>query len=181
MAKKTRNEFIASRRDRWIGKWLDALMNTYPNESARFFKDTADPFANPVGAVMRKGITELFEVVTAESYDPQAAYTALEPVIRVRAIQEFSPSAALGFITEIKDIIDRDTAEAGAGQASRQDLGLIAANADRALLTAFDIYVDCKKHVYNLRARQARDSVRQLLIKKELISELPDVDPELTK
>ncbi|MFP4572162.1 MAG: RsbRD N-terminal domain-containing protein, partial [Desulfobacterales bacterium] len=102
-------------------------------------------------------------------------------MIRIRALQEFSPSEALGFIPKIKSIIKQDPAVKEQGGAAADSLGRIADNSDKALLTAFDLYMDCKKHVYNLRARQARDGVRQLLIKKELISELPDIDPELTQ
>ncbi|MCF8037158.1 MAG: RsbRD N-terminal domain-containing protein [Desulfobacteraceae bacterium] len=179
MSKKNRDDIISARRQRWIEKWLDALMQTYPDESARFFKDTTDPFANPVGATMKKGITDLFDVVAAETYDPEAAHAALEPMIRVRAIQEFAPSQAVGFVTEIKSIIRRDAGGSKEGHPQAEKLQQIGDYADRALLAAFDIYMNCKKKVYELRARQARDSVSQLLIKKELISELPDVDPAL--
>ncbi len=177
MFEKNRDDIISARRQRWIEKWLDALMQTYPDESARFFKDTTDPFANPVGATMKKGISELFDVVTAAAFDPEAAHAALEPMIRVRAIQEFSPSQAVGFVTEIKSIIRRDAGRSKAAHPQAEKLQQIGDHADRALLAAFDIYMNCKKKVYELRARQARDSVSQLLIKKELISELPDVDP----
>ncbi|MCF8029147.1 MAG: RsbRD N-terminal domain-containing protein [Desulfobacteraceae bacterium] len=179
MSKKNRDDIISARRQRWISKWLDALMQTYPDESARFFKDTTDPFANPVGATMKKGISELFDVVTASAFDPEAAHAALEPMIRVRAIQEFSPSQAVGFVTEIKSIISSDAGGSKEAHPQAEKLQQIGDHADRALLAAFDIYMNCKKKVYELRARQARDSVSQLLIKKELISELPDVDPAL--
>ncbi|MFP3981154.1 MAG: RsbRD N-terminal domain-containing protein [Desulfobacterales bacterium] len=181
MSRKNRDDIISARRQRWIGKWLDALMQTYPDESARFFKDTKDPFANPVGATMKKGITDLFDVVTAEAFDPEAAHTALEPMIRVRAIQEFTPSQAVSFVTEIKSIVHSDAGSSAQAHPQAEKLRQIADNADRALLAAFDIYVNCKKQVYQLRARQARDSVSQLLIKKGLISELPDIDPVLSE
>lgn len=179
MPKTSRQDIVSAHRKRWTEKWLNALMRTYPNESARFFRDTADPFANPVGAAMRKGIAELFDVLAADTFDPEAAHAALEPMIRVRAIQNLEPSEAIGFIVEIKSIIEQDTDTSGKTPLQAERLRKIAAHADRALLAAFDIYVACKKHVYTLRARQARDSVSRLLIKKELISELPDIGPEV--
>lgn len=181
MDNNTGNEIIYARREKWISKWFEGLMHSYPEESARFFKDTRDPFSNPVGSALEKGIRALFDVVSADIFDSRAAHEALEPMIRIRALQEFSPSEALGFIPKIKSIIKQDPAVKEQGGAAADSLGRIADNSDKALLTAFDLYMDCKKHVYNLRARQARDGVRQLLIKKELISELPDIDPELTQ
>ncbi|MCF8024709.1 MAG: RsbRD N-terminal domain-containing protein [Desulfobacteraceae bacterium] len=180
MDNSTGEEIVRARKDKWVARWFDALMRTYPEESARFFKDTRDPFANPVGATLEKGIRDLFEVVTADTFDNEAAKTALEPMVRVRAIQEMSPSEALGFITEIKAIVKQDAAADSRKSTVAEKARCIVDNADKALLTAFDLYMDCKKRVYHLRARQARDSVRQLLVKKELISELPDIDPELT-
>jgi uncharacterized protein YPO0396 len=128
-----------------------------------------------VGSAFRNGIRNLFEVLAADTYDPDAARKALDPMVRVRAVQELAPSAALGFITQIKAIMARD-GKAGAG-ADKIRMDKIAEHADKALLTAFDLYMGCKKHVYTLRAQQARNSVRQLLVKNELISELPDIDP----
>ncbi|MFW6053062.1 MAG: RsbRD N-terminal domain-containing protein [Desulfosalsimonas sp.] len=181
MGNRAGDEIISANRDRWISKWFEALMRSYPEESAGFFKDTRDPFSNPVGAALEKGIRDLFDVVAADVFDSRAAHDALEPMIKVRSLQEFSPSEALGFIAEIKKIIKQDPAAKQQTKTEAERIDRIADNADRALLAAFDIYMDCKKHVYNLRARQARDSVRQLLVKKDLISELPEIDPELTK
>lgn len=181
MTNSSGNDIVSSRKDRWTAEWFNAVISSYPEESARFFRDTRDPFANPVGAALKKGITDLFEVIRADTFDRDAAHAALEPMIRVRAIQEFTPSEALGFITAIKTIMENDSEAAARSGAGAEKLQRMAENADKALLTAFDIYMECKKHVYGLRARQARDSVRQLLIKKELISELPDIDPELTQ
>ncbi|MFP4194621.1 MAG: RsbRD N-terminal domain-containing protein [Desulfobacterales bacterium] len=181
MNKNPGEEIISANRNRWISQWFDAVINSYPEESAGFFKDTSDPFSNPVGATLKKGIKDLFDVVTAGNFDSRAAHEALEPMIRLRALQEFTPSEALGFITDIKWIIRGDSAADQNNQAVAERLDRIAEAADRALLTAFDIYMECKKHVYDLRARQARDSVRELLVKKELISELPDIDREPAK
>jgi nucleoside 2-deoxyribosyltransferase len=181
MPEKNSRDIVSSRKDRWISQWMDVLMSSYPQESARFFRETSDPFANPVGAAFRKGVRNLFEVLEADDYDPEAAKQALDPMIRVRAIQEMAPSEALGFIPQIKSIMEADTRLLESGDARVIRVRQIAGHADKALLTAFDLYMACKKHVYTLRAQQARDGVRQLLIKKELISELPDIDPALVE
>lgn len=178
MPEEKSQDIVSARKEKWMDHWLDALMSTYPNESARFFKDTTDPFANPVGSAFRNGIRNLFEVLAADAYDPDAARKALDPMVRVRAVQELAPSAALGFITQIKAIMAGDAkALRQADRADKIRMDKIAEHADKALLTAFDLYMGCKKHVYTLRAQQARNSVRQLLVKNELISELPDIDP----
>ncbi|MBS0014486.1 MAG: RsbRD N-terminal domain-containing protein [Desulfobacterales bacterium] len=178
MPEEKSKDIVSARKERWMDQWMDALMSTYPNESARFFKDTTDPFANPVGSAFRNGIRNLFAVLAADAYDPDAARQALDPMVRVRAVQELAPSAALGFITQIKAIMAADgKALKDAARADKVRMDKIAEHADKALLTAFDLYMGCKKHIYTLRARQASNSVRQLLVKNELICEVPDIDP----
>lgn len=165
---------------KWVGKWLDAAIDTYPQESARFFKDTRDPFANPVGATIKRGLDSLYDILTAPEFDREAARQALEPVVRVRAVQEFSPAEALGFLFEIKTILARGVEKRGVREKdSAGDMAAIDSRIDEMLLMAFDLYMACKKKVYELRANQARDNVRQLLIKKGLVCELPDTDSEL--
>ena len=159
---------------------MDTLMASYPKESARFFKDTRDPFANPVGATFKKGLEALFDIVTAERFDAGAAAEVLEPMVRVRTIQELKPSQALGFIPEIKTIVQKDLRKAHQTEKDASALlQRVEGNADKSLLVAFDIYMACKKQVFTLRAKQARESVGKLLIKKKLISELPDIESEL--
>lgn len=166
---------LQQKREKWIGKWLDSVYSTYPSESARFFKDTKDPFSNPVGATLKTGLSDLYDAITGSGFDPDAAKKALGPVVKLRAVQEFSPAAAVGFIFELKTILQH-----GAGL-PESETGEMFFRIDAVMLMAFDLYMENKKTIYTLRASQARDNVRQLLVKKDLICELPEIDPELTK
>lgn len=163
---------------------MESVISTYPAESARFFLDTRDPFANPVGATLKKGLSDLYEVLVAADFVPDTVVAALEPIVRLRAVQEFTPSRALGFILDIKGIMRKGIPAEGKNTSPgdkilNDAINEIAGRIDAALLLAFDIYLESKKKVYLLRARQARDSVNKLLIKKGLMSELPGIDPEL--
>jgi hypothetical protein len=182
MPDKNFQNIVAPRKKSWTAKWLEAVMSSYPKETARFLRDTADPFANPVGATLKTGIGNLFDVLAADSFDDDAVRQALNPIIRIRSIQEMSPSAALEFITRIKSIMADDVKfmdSSPGGQPAAEKI--ISERADRALLIAFDLYMECVKHIYTLRAKQASNGVRQLLIKKDLISELPDTDLSITE
>ncbi len=162
-------------KDKWLGKWLDALFSTYPAESAFFFRNTIDSFSNPVGATLKTGLTDLYDALTAPRFNPEATRKILEPVVKLRAVQEFTPALALGFIYELKAIVSAGS------QLSGQEKEVVFSRIDTAMLYAFDLYMENKKIIYTLRASQARDNVRQLLIKKDLICELPEIDPELAR
>ena len=162
-------------RQRWTEKWIDAVLETYSEDSGHFFKTAIDPFSNPVGVTIRSGLTELYDLIFASRFDPDAVRSVMGPVVKLRSVQEFTPSEALGFIYDLKKII-RSGSEDPA-----EEIRDVFSRIDQVMLIAFDLYMENKRTIYTLRANQARDNVRQLLVKKDLICELPEIDPELTK
>ncbi len=174
------SQIFEKNKKKWVDKWVDLVIDTYPQESGTFFKETNDPFANPVGATLKRGLNELYDILVAPKFDRDAARQALDPVVRLRAVQDFSPAGAIGFLFELKRILAEDLEKPRAREKDIDEKkAVIDSRIDESLLMAFDLYMDCKRKVYELRANQARDSVRQLLIKKGLVSELPETDPEL--
>ncbi len=163
------------KKEKWVKKWVDAVLSTYPPESALLFNNTTDPFANPVGATLKTSLSNLYDSLTASQFNTNNAKQALQPVVKLRAVQDFSPAEALGFIYELKTIINSDP------DISHEMTTDVFSRIDQAMLMAFDLYMENKKIIYTLRANQARDNVRQLLIRKDLICELPEIDPELKK
>lgn len=166
---------LQQKREKWLKKWLEAVFSSYPSESALFFRNTKDAFSNPVGATLKTGLTTLYDALAEPNFDPDAAKKGLEPVVKLRSVQEFTPAKALGFIYELKTIMHSGT------ESPPAEIREVFSRIDMLMLMAFDLYMENKKIIYSLRASQARNNVRQLLIKKDLICELPEIDPELTK
>ena len=164
-----------NKKEKWVRQWVETVLSTYPSESAQFYCDTADPFSNPVGATVRSSLSNLYDALVAPQFNINDARHALQPIVKLRAVQDFSPSRALGFVYELKEIV-----VSGSDISSEAYMDL-STRIDKAMLVAFDLYMENKKTIYTLRAKQARDTVRQLLIKKDLICELPEIDPELSK
>lgn len=162
-----------------VKQWFSIVIESYPKESAKFFKDNSDPFANPVGNTIKRSLDRLFDQVINTQMDPRVAKEALDPIVRVRAVQEFTPARALSFILGIKQIITKQLSSFQKEKGIEIYRSAIVANADELLLMAFDIYTACKHQIYTLRINEAKQRVRQLLIKKDLICELPDSDTEL--
>jgi hypothetical protein len=162
-----------------VKQWFTAVTDTYPRESAGFFQNNADPFANPVGNTIKRNLDLLFDQVIGPKMDLSAAKDALDPIVRIRAVQEFTPGKALSFILRIKQIIAKELSSRRKEKDVELYLAAVESNADELMLMAFDIYTACKQQIYSLRINEAKQRVRQLLIKKDLISELPDTDTEL--
>ncbi len=143
---------VAEHRDEILKRWTDRVIDSYPEETAKFLRSKADPFANPVGAGLREGLAELLDGVI-DGVDPEELAPALDRVIRVRAVQEFSPSQAVGFIFELKNLL-REVAGAPAGENSQHPFD---ASIERLGLFAFDVYANCREEMWKIRAREIRN------------------------
>lgn len=160
---------LVSRKEAIVGKWLSRVIDTYPPETARFLRGQKDPFANPVGQATRHGLTTLVGLLTAEM-DEAAARTALDPIIRVRAIQAFTPAQAVGFVFELKAILREST---GPAPQNSEELTRLDDRIDRLALMAFEIYMQCREKIYELKANEMKNTTYKAFARAGLIKD-PD-------
>jgi RsbRD-like negative regulator of sigma factor len=170
---------LEDKQQKLVEEWVDAVIGSYPKDSAQFFKNTKDPFANPVGNTVKRSIGLLCNQVIRKKMDMEAVAEGMDPIIRLRAVQEFTAADALSFIFKIKQLVRNELEELPADKQIKAYERDIEGNVDQLILVAFDIYTDCRKKIYLMRINQAKESVKKLLIKKELICEIPDATPEL--
>ncbi len=171
-------KFLIENRQKLVEKWIAEVIATYSADSEKFFKDTKDPFANPVGSTIKRSIDLLFTQVIKQKMDPAAVNEALDPIVRLRAVQELTPSRAISFIISIKHLFRKALNKHRQDKSVECFLEEVALNADELILIAFDIYGKCREKIYLLRINQAKNSLKKLLVKKEIICEIPDINPE---
>ena len=147
-------EVMAAKRGAVLDRWFQAVLATYPAETARFLAGGADPFANPVGHTVREGLGRLYDRFSTDAPDSELS-SAVDGIVRIRAVQEFSPSAAVGFVYTLKGILREELTGSGvdpAGQATLED------GVDRLALTAFDVYMQCREKIFEIRVREIKES-----------------------
>ncbi len=142
--------------------WFQLTLQTYPPETARFLKRQGDSFANPVGHTLRKGMTGIVEAL-AHGGEPEELFPPLADIIRMRAVQEAPPSQSLRFIPLLK------VAAAKAAGDSLPD-GFNSRVDDLALF-AFDLYLECRERIYEIRALEARNRTYRLLQRAGFMAE----------
>ena len=145
---------IEEHRGEILERWIDDVMKGYPEETAKFLRNQSDRFANPVGASLRDGLTELLDGVF-RGVEPDELTSALDRVIRVRAVQEFSPSAAVGFVFDLKDLLREVAKDAGADAAGSLDT--LDDRIERIGLHAFDVYMGCREQMWSIRMQEIRN------------------------
>ncbi len=157
--------------------WFNLVVETYPSETARFLKSQKDPFANPVGRAVRNGVEDLFDELLG-GLNREHAGACLDPMIRIRAIQNFTPSEAIGFIFSLKAVIQKIIGKKIVEKKLSQEFHAFESKIDDLGLIAFDIYMKCREKIYEIKANEFRNRHYSAFRRAGLISEVPD-DPAL--
>ena len=158
----TLKELMSQRQPALCGRWLDALLADYGEETAANWRRVRDPFANPVGHTFTVGAPKLIEAVSSDG-ELDAAAAALEPIVKIRSVQDLSPSRAVGFVYMLRDVIREEFAAELAHGAHAAELAVIEQRIERLALVAFDVYVHCRERVFRLRQDELKRSVASLL------------------
>jgi hypothetical protein len=161
---------LAQKKSAIIKVWFEKVINTYPIDTAQFIKNQNDPFANPVGRNSHQALDDIFDLVQG-GFDPQTARPLIDPIIRIRAIQDFTPAQAVGFMFDLKSII-REMVPVDATDSQNQSaLHEVEKRIDRLSLLAFDIYMQCREKIYDLKANETRARTYAAFSRAGLIKE----------
>lgn len=153
-------------------KWFDAIMNTYPVDTSGFLKTQKDPFANPVGFTITQGIDKVFTALLQEN-ETTALQPFLTDIIRMRAVQNFTPSQSVNFIFLLKKIIREELGKALENHQISKELTVFELKIDELALSSFDIYLECREKIYELKNMELKNMTYRLLKKANLVYELP--------
>ena len=88
---------LNKKRNAIVAKWFERVLETYPLEGQGFFRRQEDRFANPVGSTIFSGLEGLFAELLGKG-DCEKTRSLLDEILRIRAIQNFSPSQAVVFL-----------------------------------------------------------------------------------
>lgn len=141
-----------------LSLWFDAAIQGYAPDTSQFLKDRKDQFANPVGNTTKKGLQGLLDLLTTE-LDPQQVAAHLDPIVRIRAVQDFTPSQAIAFIPALKHVLRSVFKNATKDPDLKDQLTKLEDRIDHLCLMAVDLYVACREQVYQLKANETRNRV----------------------
>ena len=133
-----------------LEKWLERTLATYPSQTLRFLHGEKDRFRNPVGHTLREGLATLLDEITGEM-DPAKIGPALESIVRLRAVQDFTPSQAVGFVYLLREILPEELAGGEPPDVQKR--------IDETALLAFDLFMKCREEIYEIKAREAQRKV----------------------
>ena len=172
------NTLLVQRKTAIIKKWFSLVIETYPPDTAYFLKTQKDPFANPVGRTIWRGLEGLFDELLA-GMDHETVTNFLDPIVRIRAIQNFTPSQATGFIFFLKKSVRENLKKEAAEEEISRELPVFESRIDDLGLTAFNLYMQCREKICELKANEMRNTTYKAFKRAGLVSEIPEDKPVL--
>jgi hypothetical protein len=161
-----------------VKTWIQMTLDTYPADAKRFLNEQKDPFANPVGHTLFQEMEKIY-LELLNGLNPETVSSFLDYLIKIRAVQDFSPSQAIAFIFLLKKAIREKLKKEIHENRLQDECSNFETRIDELALLAFDIYMTHKKKLYEIRANQAKNQVSKLLERAGLICEIPPWNPDL--
>jgi hypothetical protein len=156
------HDVLQAHRSEALDRWRGFLFNSYPEEAARFFRKEKDRFKNPVGQSIHRATETIFDGVLLER-NTEGVPEALESLVRIRAVQDFSPAEAVAFVFLLKRAAREVIEGASPGGSVAAVLLDLESRVDALALSAFDTYTRCREELFEIRLRASQRRVAVML------------------
>jgi len=167
---------LEKKKEALVNAWFDQVIQTYAPDTAMFYQNQEDAFANPVGSTTKQSLTKLFKALL----DPQeegALVELIDPLVRIRAVQDFTPSQATGFVFLLKPIL-RKFFQKNKKKLNLNELLEMESRIDRLALTGFNVFVACREQIYSMKTNVERNKIYKAFARAGLIKEVPADEPD---
>jgi len=153
-----------------VSQWFETVVGTYQEETRGPLRKQNAPFTNPVGFNTAQGLEGLFDGLL-KGMMPAETSRFLDAIVRIRAVQDFAPSEAIRFIFRLKDVVRKELTEALQDPAISAELVPFEAAIDDLALFAFDLYLQCREKIYDIKAKEAQSATFRLLQQAKILTE----------
>ncbi len=164
-------DLLREEADTIVERWGEAVLSSYPSDAAALFKKQQDPFANPIGASVRDGTRGVFQTIL-DGMDPETLRSHLDTMVRIRAVQDFTPSQALAFVFDLRSIIRKALPQLDADPRLHRERAELDRIIDGLALAAFEVYTACREEVSGLRVAEMKRQVSWVF--QKLGKEMPE-------
>jgi hypothetical protein len=146
--------FLKQNRDSILQKWIAQTINTYNPEMVRFLKKEKNQFSNPIRNTILTSLEKIFDGLLNGLGVEE--YHELEELIKIRAVQDFSPSEALSFLFDLKKIIRTELTIGNHKGDIFSETCMFDEKFDTLFVLAFDIYNDCRMKIQDLKIAEIK-------------------------
>jgi hypothetical protein len=155
-------DLLSKKKSEILERWRDVVFDNYAPETARFLKSQKDRFANPIAYQLTRGLTGILDGFLLEAETDQIL-AQLDEVIRLKALQEATPSRAMAFIFVLKSVIREELAQELLDPARAAELVELESRIDGLALLGFDVYMQRREKLCDVKVAEIKRGVSALL------------------
>ena len=147
-------ELLLKNKSSIVSKWIKQILDSYSIESSKFFSQEKNQFCNPVGSTISTNAASIFDEIVGNK-DFEKITLLLTDFIKIRAIQDFSPSEAVGFVFLLKEVIREELSKELNQEKMLDEMVKLEFVIDKTALIAFDLYMQSREKVFQIRMNEA--------------------------
>lgn len=162
---------LAERKAELSEKWAELILQTYPKETQKAWSRQKDRFQNPVGAAIIEATGALLDQVV-DWQDAGEIASSLDKLIRIRAVQDFTPSQAISFVFLLKKLLRDEFFKGMQKDGTLDDLLRFEARIDNLAMMSFDIYSKSREEIFRMRVDEVKRAQSNLLRKAGMVADV---------
>ncbi len=136
-----------------LQRWLDRVLEAYPPDTKRFFRENKNPYSNPVGFTLRKGMEGIMAQVL-QPFSEKDARAILEPVMKVRAVEDLPACRGMDFIPPLREVLSEIVREENRKDILGHEWLELNSRVSRLALLGMTLYSECREKVNQLRIKE---------------------------
>ncbi len=151
-------DLLVNKKSSIVNNWIQLIVQTYPSKTSNFLKLQKDRFSNPVGYTISSSAEIIFEEII-NGRDIERIKTVLNDIIKIRAVQDFSPSEAIRFIFSLKKVLRKELEKELIEGKIQTEIIDIESYIDNVALVAFDLYMDAREKLFKIRVSEIKSQL----------------------
>ena len=146
-------DLLAEKKTIILERWLDRILEDYPPDTQAFFRENKGPYSNPIGFTLRRGMEGIIDQIL-RPLSVEEARAILEPVMKVRAVENLPPSQGARFIHPLREVLSEILGEEKRKDRLGQEWIELDSRISRLALLAMNLYSECREMVNRLRIQE---------------------------
>ncbi len=134
--------------------WLHRIFDSYNPGAAKLLLNGGDRFANPVGYTISTGAEQILDALIRGD-ELTTLHGCLEKIIRIRAVQDFTPAQAVAFMIDLKTIIRTQVTGGATKYGLLEELNELETKIDCLCTTSTELYISMKSQIRELAVKEA--------------------------
>jgi hypothetical protein len=138
-----------------LHRWAGLVFDTYPADTANVLKAGGDRFANPVAYAVTSNLEMVLDGLIAGK-EVEALFPCLEEILKIRAVQDFTPDGATSFMAFLKQSIEFEVKPGRKPEGYDADRTELEGKINQLCNACANIYGECRRRINSIKSDEKR-------------------------